>query len=34
VKLIKEFRYAPEEVICCEGFRDDCAIYFIEKGEV
>ncbi|EGR32569.1 hypothetical protein IMG5_077350, partial [Ichthyophthirius multifiliis] len=34
VKIIKELRVNPGEVLCLEGTQDNCAIYFIQKGEV
>lgn len=32
--LIKEYKCTPEEVIYLEGEKDDCSIFFIEKGSV
>ncbi len=29
VKIIKELRVNPGEILCLEGMRDNCAIYFI-----
>jgi hypothetical protein len=34
VKLIKEYRCTPEEIIFMEGDVDNSAIFFIEKGSV
>lgn len=34
VALIQEFKCPPEEEIFFDGDRDDCAIFFIEKGSV
>jgi hypothetical protein len=34
VPLIKEKKCTPEEIIINQYDRDDCSIYFIEKGKV
>lgn len=34
VALIREYKCTPEEIIFLSEERDDCSIYFIEKGTV
>ncbi len=34
VRLIREYKSTPEELILCRGELDDSSIYFIERGRV
>ena len=34
VRLIREYKSTPEELLLCRGELDDSSIYFIERGRV